>query len=111
MPSSWRRYADALQRWAHADCEFPVGLFGIGPETYWSQFADREERLPDYIRQVAVHLESRGRLIIPQPADWDTARSGKERGPPSYPMFRTNGVTCPSRKNNGTRQFSRHRNR
>src|SRR4030088_916552 len=35
---------------------FRVGLFGIGLDTYWSQFAGLQERLTGYVEQVAGKL-------------------------------------------------------
>ena len=34
-----------------------VGLFGIGLDTYWPQFAGLEERLKGYLRKVADKLQ------------------------------------------------------
>jgi L-arabinose isomerase len=36
---------------------FTIGLFGIGLDTYWPQFAGLQERLTGYVRQVAQQLE------------------------------------------------------
>src|ERR1035437_5866606 len=41
-----------------------VGLFGIGLETYWSQFAGLEERLKGYVACVAEKLAGPGREIV-----------------------------------------------
>ena len=41
-----------------------VGLFGIGLEAYWPQFAGLKERLEGYVSQVASHLERPGVEII-----------------------------------------------
>jgi L-arabinose isomerase len=43
---------------------FRVGLFGIGLEAYWSQFAGLEERLRGYVAQVALRLGTNGREVI-----------------------------------------------
>lgn len=41
-----------------------VGLFGIGIEAYWAQFAGLRERLEGYIRQVAARLARPGVEVI-----------------------------------------------
>ena len=41
-----------------------VGLFGIGLEAYWSQFAGLEERLKGYVARVAERLAGPGREIV-----------------------------------------------
>jgi L-arabinose isomerase len=41
-----------------------VGLFGIGLDTYWSQFAGLQERLEGYVAQVAEKLARPGVEII-----------------------------------------------
>jgi len=44
--------------------EFTVGLFGIGLDTYWPQFAGLQERLTGYTQQVADRLEETGVRVI-----------------------------------------------
>ena len=44
--------------------ELRVGLFGIGLEAYWSQFAGLEERLRGYVQLVEERLAGEGRSII-----------------------------------------------
>ena len=44
--------------------ELRVGLFGIGLEAYWSQFAGLEERLRGYVRLVEQRLAGAGRTIV-----------------------------------------------
>ncbi|WP_425148578.1 hypothetical protein [Deinococcus sp.] len=41
-----------------------VGLFGIGLDTYWPQFAGLKERLHGYVDQVAARLERPGVEIV-----------------------------------------------
>jgi L-arabinose isomerase len=41
-----------------------VGLFGIGLDTYWSQFEGLEERLKGYLRRVAARLERPGVEVV-----------------------------------------------
>ncbi len=41
-----------------------VGLFGVGLETYWSQFAGLESRLNGYLQTVQERLHAPGRDII-----------------------------------------------
>ena len=41
-----------------------VGLFSIGLDTYWSQFAGLRERLEGYNRQIAAKLESSGAEVV-----------------------------------------------
>ena len=41
-----------------------VGLFGIGLEAYWSQFAGLEERLLDNTRRVAERLGAQGVEVV-----------------------------------------------
>jgi L-arabinose isomerase len=41
-----------------------VGLFGIGLEAYWSQFAGLEDRLKGYVDRVAGRLAGAGREIV-----------------------------------------------
>lgn len=40
--------------------EFRVGLFGIGLDTYWPQFAGLRERLNGYLQEVALRLAKTG---------------------------------------------------
>lgn len=40
--------------------EFRVGLFGIGLDSYWPQFAGLRERLSGYLQQVALRLAKAG---------------------------------------------------
>ena len=37
-----------------------IGLFGIGLDTYWPQFAGLKERLEGYLREVASKLARPG---------------------------------------------------
>ncbi|MFT3849595.1 MAG: L-fucose/L-arabinose isomerase family protein [Propionivibrio sp.] len=37
-----------------------VGLFGIGLDTYWAQFAGLKERLEGYQKEIAIRLEAQG---------------------------------------------------
>ena len=41
-----------------------VGLFSIGLDAYWSQFAGLRERLEGYNRQIAAKLESSGAEVV-----------------------------------------------
>jgi L-arabinose isomerase len=41
-----------------------VGLFGIGLDTYWPQFAGLEDRLKGYLRQVADELQRPGVEVV-----------------------------------------------
>ncbi|WP_309572482.1 hypothetical protein [Deinococcus sp.] len=41
-----------------------VGLFGIGLDTYWPQFAGLEDRLKGYVAQVATRLERPGVEVV-----------------------------------------------
>lgn len=41
-----------------------VGLFGIGLDTYWPQFAGLEERLKGYLRKVADRLQRPGVEVV-----------------------------------------------
>jgi L-arabinose isomerase len=41
-----------------------VGLFGIGLDTYWPQFAGLEERLKGYLRKVADKLQQPGVEVV-----------------------------------------------
>ncbi len=41
-----------------------VGLFGIGLEAYWAQFAGLKERLESYVRIVAARLERPGVEVV-----------------------------------------------
>jgi L-arabinose isomerase len=41
-----------------------VGLFGIGLNTYWPQFAGLRERLTGYVDQVAGKLQRPGAEIV-----------------------------------------------
>jgi L-arabinose isomerase len=43
---------------------FTIGLFGIGLDTYWPQFAGLQERLAGYVRQVAQRLERPGVRVV-----------------------------------------------
>jgi L-arabinose isomerase len=43
---------------------FTIGLFGIGLDTYWPQFAGLQERLTGYVRQVAQRLERPGVRLV-----------------------------------------------
>ncbi len=47
-----------------ASHEFTVGLFGIGLDTYWTQFEGLQRRLAGYIEQVARRLERPGVRIV-----------------------------------------------
>lgn len=44
--------------------EFRVGLFGIGLDTYWPQFAGLQERLSGYLQEVANGLEKTAVRVI-----------------------------------------------
>src|SRR5436189_1565173 len=44
--------------------EFTVGLFGIGLDTYWPQFAGLRERLTGYTQQIAERLEKLGVHVV-----------------------------------------------
>jgi L-arabinose isomerase len=44
--------------------QLKVGLFGIGLDTYWSQFARLKERLTGYTEQVARKLEKFGAEVV-----------------------------------------------
>ncbi len=44
--------------------EFTVGLFGIGLDTYWPQFAGLRERLTGYTQQIAERLEKPGVHVV-----------------------------------------------
>ena len=44
--------------------EFTVGLFGIGLDAYWPQFAGLQKRLTGYIQQVAQRLQRPGVRVI-----------------------------------------------
>jgi L-arabinose isomerase len=46
------------------DCGLRVGLFGIGLDTYWPQFAGLQERLAGYVATVASKLERKGVEVI-----------------------------------------------
>src|SRR3984893_419782 len=41
-----------------------IGIFGIGLDTYWPQFAGQEERLAGYVEQVASKLERTGGEVV-----------------------------------------------
>src|SRR5215467_5846564 len=43
--------------------EFTVGLFGIGLEAYWPQFAGLRERLTGYLERVAGGFRGRARVV------------------------------------------------
>src|SRR5579859_3323147 len=43
--------------------EFRVGLFGIGLDTYWPQFAGLRERLSEYLQDVALRLAKPGMQV------------------------------------------------
>ncbi|MGB7230158.1 MAG: hypothetical protein WBD19_00690 [Candidatus Acidiferrum sp.] len=47
-----------------SECEFRVGLFGIGLDTYWPQFAGLRERLSGYLQEVAQKLQKPGLQLI-----------------------------------------------
>src|SRR6266446_7623488 len=44
--------------------QFTVGLFGIGRDAYWPQFAGLQKRLTGYIQQVAQRLQRPGVRVI-----------------------------------------------
>jgi len=44
--------------------QFTVGLFGIGLDAYWPQFAGLQKRLTGYIQQVAQRLQRPGVRVI-----------------------------------------------
>ncbi len=41
-----------------------VGLFGIGLDTYWPQFAGLEDRLKGYLQKVAGKLQRPGVEVV-----------------------------------------------
>jgi L-arabinose isomerase len=43
---------------------FKVGIFGVGLETYWSQFDGLKSRLQTYVRQAALLLEKSGATVV-----------------------------------------------
>jgi len=43
---------------------FKVGLFGIGLDTYWPQFAGLHKRLTGYVHEVSQQLEQMGAQVI-----------------------------------------------
>jgi L-arabinose isomerase len=47
-----------------SEYEFRVGLFGIGLDTYWPQFAGLRERLNGYLQEVAQKLQKPGIQLI-----------------------------------------------
>jgi len=47
-----------------SEYEFRVGLFGIGLDTYWPQFAGLRERLSGYLQEVAQKLQKPGVQLI-----------------------------------------------
>ncbi len=47
-----------------SEYEFRVGLFGIGLDTYWPQFAGLRERLRGYLQEVAQKLQKPGLQLI-----------------------------------------------
>ena len=48
----------------HSAGELKVGLFGIGLDTYWPQFAGLEERLKGYTQRVAERLTRPGVQVV-----------------------------------------------
>lgn len=47
-----------------SEFEFRVGLFGVGLDTYWPQFAGLRERLSGYLQEVAQKLQKPGVQLI-----------------------------------------------
>lgn len=47
-----------------SECKPTVGLFGIGLDTYWSQFPGLKERLLSYQAETAALLEDEGAMVI-----------------------------------------------
>lgn len=41
-----------------------IGLFGIGLDSYWPQFAGLKERLEGYLRRVADKLQTPGVDVV-----------------------------------------------
>ncbi|UQN08373.1 hypothetical protein [Deinococcus sp. QL22] len=48
----------------HTSYPLKVGLFGIGLDTYWPQFAGLEDRLKGYVAQVAARLKRPGVEVV-----------------------------------------------
>jgi len=48
----------------NAKHQFTVGLFGIGLEAYWQQFAGLRERLSGYLQQVGQKVQVTGMNLI-----------------------------------------------
>lgn len=46
------------------NCEFTIGLFGIGLDTYWPQFGGLEVRLKGYLERVAQLLCQSGARVV-----------------------------------------------
>lgn len=46
------------------DIPLRLGLFGIGLETYWPQFAGLKERLEEYLNRTAQKLQTRGVEVV-----------------------------------------------
>src|SRR5438309_4649772 len=46
------------------DHEFTIGLFGIGLDTYWTQFEGLQQRLMGYLQELADRLEKTGVQVI-----------------------------------------------
>ena len=44
--------------------QYKIGLFGIGLEAYWPQFAGLQERLTGYINVVAERLAKPGVSVV-----------------------------------------------
>lgn len=49
---------------SQADGDFAVGVFGIGLDAYWPQFAGLQERLKGYIGRVAKILGQPGVKVV-----------------------------------------------
>ena len=62
MPQ-WGRESAMADRVANGD-GLRVGLFGIGLDTYWPQFAGLEDRLKGYLAKVAAKLERPGVEVV-----------------------------------------------
>jgi len=47
-----------------AEYKLRVGLLGIGLEAYWSQFAGLEDRLKEYVAEVAGFVRGNERTVV-----------------------------------------------
>lgn len=48
----------------HQQSDLKVGIFGVGLDAYWPQFAGLEERLREYVQLVAGRLEKPGVQVV-----------------------------------------------